>query len=1681
MKSLHLFGTLLALVLAPSFSAKAVPIPVPNHSFEQPAQADGSWTIGDTGNATAVPSWTISAAPGHDYFKAGVQNSTSIWYPGTTGSPGLLPSPADGLQFGYLNTPGGFGSSLTSGNLAAVVPSATYTLTVAVGRRIDVNSGRYTLRILAGGATVASTEFSGLSLTAGSFRDVTLSWQAPATASGNLAVRLIHTGFDTDSALQQGNFDNVRLDVVYESDSLVVADSVEDFSGTQGEKGWSYGYFDGPFVSGDFTPMARYDAASRSWTIDASSYWTEISATAAHPNGANANGRTSKEHWAVRRWTSTVAGKLIVSGQFAHLAPSGLGNGAVIRIFVDGTEVYTRTIENNDTVARPYRLAVNVQVGSTVDFALDPRNANDGADSTLFTSVIRKPDPAMIADSVADFSGVQGQENWEYGYSTGAVTESSPYSLFRFIPMGHHVATSGTHLFGNAWQATPLSFWTFINAEGTHPNGTITSAERTRVEHWTIRRWTSPIAGRLRFSGTLAHAAPSGLGNGVIARIHRNGTEVFTRIVSPTDVAGVPWQISMRVEIGDKIDFVVDPRNGDDRADSTIYTASIIRDSADLLADSVADFSSTQGWNGWSYGWNSVSSLNGLANYNFAPMTQFLEETDTELTGNAWYSSKYSAYTYLAILSAEGAHSHAGILNSGIPIDDRWAVRRWQSDFTGPVRISGTLKRLAPAGLGNGVVARIVVDGTERHSRTIENTDTTRQTYEFDLDLISGSRVDLTLDPRNSDMASDATEFTAVIRRRDGGTTGSSIPGLTIEPPTGNPLSNGGFVNLGTSPVRVQGGGSFTFQNLGATLLVLSISLDGEHAADFALGTFTASVPPGATLELPVSFAPQEPGIRQAVLTVTSADPTHPPFVLNLSGTGVPSYPVTAVAENGTVTGTGTFPAGSNVVLTVAPDPGYVFSHWSGDAAGTANPLALTVDGAKEVVAHFTPASPPDAIGWNYVGSLNYGSSFQPPVPDEIAIPMTGIRAISAGPHHAAVLKRDGGVIAWGGMSRYASPHSPEQVPLAARSGVTAIAVGGVHIVALKEGGGVIVWGTDAYGLMTIPPEARSGVIAISAGSEHAVALRQDGRVVAWGRGDFRATVVPQEAESGVSAIAAGNDGMHNLALKQDGSVIAWGYDYYGQATVPDEAQSDVVAVAAGSAHNVVLKQNGSVIAWGYNWFGQTEVPVEAQSGVIAVAAGSVHTLALKQDGSVIAWGANDYGQTTVPEAARSGVIAIAAGERHTMALKQDGSIVAWGEPRISAVPPAALVSSVQAVASGSAHTLALKQDGGVVAWGDNGEGQTTVPDEAQSDIVAIAAYGNNSVALKQDGTVVSWGQAVGLPIEAQSEISAIAVGSRVPVVLKRDGSVLDFSNDPASIPEGVRSGVTSIAAGEYHVVALKNGSVFAWGNNDDGQATVPPEAQSGVVAIAAGWRHTVALKQDGGVVAWGNNLFGQTTVPEAARSGVIAIAVGAGHTVALKHDGSVVTFGRGFENFQDHQDWGGYLEIPPQHQGRVTAISAGWNATFYHLAGSIPDHTQLFQLWADAASLSGADALPSATPHHDGVANLLKYAFNLNAAGPDVSRLVPASGLAGLPFFEVKESESGPVFHVEYLRRKNVGLTYTPKVSPDLAPDSFVPMIGLETVTPIDAGWERVSLAQPIAPQTTPRLFGVVEVGLGE
>jgi hypothetical protein len=129
------------------------------------------------------------------------------------------------------------------------------------------------------------------------------------------------------------------------------------------------------------------------------------------------------------------------------------------------------------------------------------------------------------------------------------------------------------------------------------------------------------------------------------------------------------------------------------------------------------------------------------------------------------------------------------------------------------------------------------------------------------------------------------------------------------------------------------------------------------------------------------------------------------------------------------------------------------------------------------------------------------------------------------------------------------------------------------------------------------------------------------------------------------------------------------------------------------------------------------------------------------------------------------------------------------------------------------------------------------------------------------------------------------------------------------------------------------------------------------------------------------------------------------------------------------------------------------------------------FEAWAASQpGIPSGFANAGDAPHGDGVANLLKFAFNLAPDRAD-ARPLTDGGLAGLPKVGLVSSPTKKI-RLEYLRRKDSGLTYTPQFGTRL--DNFAPITESPVVTPIDETWERVVVEKPV---TTPTGFARVKV----
>ena len=218
------------------------------------------------------------------------------------------------------------------------------------------------------------------------------------------------------------------------------------------------------------------------------------------------------------------------------------------------------------------------------------------------------------------------------------------------------------------------------------------------------------------------------------------------------------------------------------------------------------------------------------------------------------------------------------------------------------------------------------------------------------------------------------------------------------------------------------------------------------------------------------------------------------------------------------------------------------------------------------------------------------------------------------------------------------------------------------------------------------------------------------------------------------------------------------------------------------------------------------------------------------------------------------------------------------------------------------------------------------------------------------------------------------------------------------------------LVGGGWHLLALKaDGTVWSWGFDSDGQlglatlgnadVAVPTqvcapeqvqpctEVLDGVIAVAAADEHSLALKRDGTVWAWGVNSEGElgngtyegSTTPvqvidpadaSGFLTGVTAIAANYYTSAALKGDGTVWTWGDNVDDKLGHdsEDWHtpnqvlgpggtGFLEDVEaiamgafdMHALRSNNTLWGWGNNSYGEIGNGSDSTEAFPVQAAA------------------------------------------------------------------------------------------------------------------------------------
>ncbi|MBR0089683.1 MAG: hypothetical protein IJP94_07585, partial [Clostridia bacterium] len=249
------------------------------------------------------------------------------------------------------------------------------------------------------------------------------------------------------------------------------------------------------------------------------------------------------------------------------------------------------------------------------------------------------------------------------------------------------------------------------------------------------------------------------------------------------------------------------------------------------------------------------------------------------------------------------------------------------------------------------------------------------------------------------------------------------------------------------------------------------------------------------------------------------------------------------------------------------------------------------------------------------------------------------------------------------------------------------------------------------------------------------------------------------------------------------------------------------------------------------------------------VSSSANHTIALKYDGKVYAWGSNNKGQIAPNNSAQTTFDTPQKIQRPLTAAEMEAAGIT--ETAFTDL------TDVIGIAAGGAHSLAVDKDGHVWAWGDNTYGQignggygtdhvnaTLVmlnETDVMENIVGVAAGQYFSMALRADGYVYTWGRNTDTANTKKYQLGSSSTEGG-EFVAEKDKAY------PIMVTQGTYASGVKKTIEDGKIVAVKD----TYGND------APDELLNNVVMITAGTDFAAALRRDGTVYAWGNNANGQ-------------------------------------------------------------------------------------------------------------------------------------------------------------------------------------------------------------------------------
>jgi hypothetical protein len=213
----------------------------------------------------------------------------------------------------------------------------------------------------------------------------------------------------------------------------------------------------------------------------------------------------------------------------------------------------------------------------------------------------------------------------------------------------------------------------------------------------------------------------------------------------------------------------------------------------------------------------------------------------------------------------------------------------------------------------------------------------------------------------------------------------------------------------------------------------------------------------------------------------------------------------------------------------------------------------------------------------------------------------------------------------------------------------------------------------------------------------------------------------------------------------------------------------------------------------------------------------------------------------------------------------------------------------------------AIRADGRLFVWGSTAGGSTALPAALLTNPVVTAAIDNTGVALMPDGSLAQWGRinVPPPPRDPNAPFTAVAAGWDHALALRSNGTIVAWGgNDQGQlqVPDLPRGKYfTSVFATNSVSGALVNdGSARFWGR-DTGEfsATVPnPPPGRRYSKIVFGALNVLLLRDDGTLLAFGDNSVGQSTIPTLPPGVTFVDVAAASHSLGLLSNGRLLAWG---------------------------------------------------------------------------------------------------------------------------------------------------------------------------------------------